>query len=491
MDESKEQKKKKKKEDLEIEISPDNLKAFLQINSFGEGGRLLDVNVIMHKLWNEGVVYGIKGEVISQIIDQKIMGEPILVAEGTPPIDGKDAICEYRFTKTLKPRLLTDLADRVDYRDLGLIENVHQGEVLATKKEPTKGIPGTTITGKQIPARDGVDISLPAGQNTQIIDDGKTLISTANGYVVWKDEKIGVETIYRVKGDVNMNVGNIHFIGTVVIEGDVREGFRVISGESVLINGGVENATIRAEKDIEVKYGIRGKRGYIYANGNLKCKFIENTNVEVRGNVYVADSIIHSNVDVGENVIVLEGKRGVILGGRIRAGEEVKAKNIGSISEIPTEIEVGIDPGVRQEMIALQEMIKIQQEELRELKLRDNILSASGKKEEALTCLKERLELEESIKNGLEALNQIKRYILANPKGKVSAAERINPGVRLTIRTKTILLKVDYKKVTFIEKFGEIENQPYEEPTGKHKEEKLLKKDSWEKVIDRRISKIN
>jgi len=487
MEQSQQEKKKKKKEDLEIEISPDGLKAFLQINSFGEGEKLLDVNVIMHKLWNEGVVYGIKGEVISQIIDQKIIGEPILVAEGTPPIHGKDAICEYRFAKTLKPRLLTDLADRVDYRDLGLIENVKQGEVLATKKEATKGVPGITISGKQIPARDGVDISLPAGQNTQIIDNGKTLISTANGYVIWKDEKIGVETIYRVKGDVNMNVGNIHFIGTVVIEGDVREGFRVISEENVIINGGVENATIRAEKDIEVKYGIRGKRSYIYAKGNLKCKFMENANVEVKGNVFVADAIIHSYVDVGKNVIVLEGKRGVIIGGRIRAGEEVKAKNIGSISEIPTEIEVGIDPSVRQEMIALQEMIEIHQQELRELNLKYIILSAGGKKEEALTCLKERLDLEESIKNSIEALNQIKRYISANPKGKVSAIERINPGVKLTIRTKTILLKVDYKKVTFIEKFGEIENQPYEEPTVKYKEEKVS---YWERQIDTQNIKI-
>lgn len=483
------QKKKKKKENLEIEISPDEMKAFLQVNSFGEGDGLRDVNVIMHKLWKEGVVYGIKGEVISQMIDQKIIGEPLLVAEGTPPINGKDAICEYRFTKTLKPRLLTDLADRIDYRELGLIENVKRGEILATKKEPTKGTPGITVRGKQVPARDGIDIPLPAGQNTQIVDKGNTLISTANGYVIWKDEKMGVETIYRVKGDVNMNVGNIHFIGTVEIEGDVREGFRVISEENVIINGGIDNAIIRAEKNIEVKYGIRGRKGYIYAKGNLKCKFIENTNVEVKGNVEVTDAILHSNVDAGGNVSVLEGKRGIIIGGRIRAGGEVNAKNIGSISETPTEIEVGVDPSLRQEMTALQEMIEIQQQELRELKLKYNILAAGEKKDEALICLKECQELEESIKNGIEALNQIKKYILANLKGKVSVVERINPGVKLTIRTKTILLKVDYKKITFIERGGEIETQPYEEPTVKHKEEKGEKVGYWKREIDTKISK--
>lgn len=488
-----EQKKKKKKEDLEIEITPDEMKAFLQINSLGIDGSLIDVNVIMHKLWSNNVVYGIKGEVISQMIKEKIIGEPVLVAEGDPPIDGEDAIIQYRFTKTLKPRLLTDPADRVDYRDLGLIENVKQGEVLATKKEATKGIPGKTVTGKQVPARDGKDSLLPVGQNTALINDGNTLISTANGYVVWKDDKINVETVYRVKGNVDMSVGNIHFIGTVEIDGDVQEGFRIISEKDVIINGGVDNATIRAEGDIEVKYGIRGKRSYIYARGNLKCKFIENATVEVKGNVIVSDAIFHSNVDAGENVIVLEGKRGIILGGRIRAGKEVSAKNIGSIAEIPTVIEVGIDPNLREEMLALEEMIKSQQEELRELKLRYNILVAKNKKDESINCLREWKELEESIRNSIETLNRIKRYIVTNPVGKVSVSEEIHPGVKLSIQTKTFLLKVGYKQVTFIEKFGKIESQPYEQlPKYKRELEKkvgywkrkdtssvLIKKERW------------
>ncbi len=484
MDQSQQQ---KKKEDLEIEITADGMKAFLQVNSFGKEGSLLDVNIIMHKLWNEGVVYGIKGEVISQIIEQKIIGEPILIAEGKPSINGTDAVIEHRFIKTLKPRLLTDLAGRVDYRDLGLIENVKRGEILATKREATKGIPGKTVTGKQISARDGINILLPVGQNTEIIENGNILISTANGYVVWKDTKIGIETVYRVKSDVNMNVGNIHFIGTVEIEGDVREGFRVIAGENVIINGGVDNATIRAEKNIEVKYGIRGKRGYIYAKGNLNCKFIENTTVEVKGDVIVVDAILHSNVDAGRNVVVLEGKKGVIVGGRIRAGGEVNAKNIGSISEVLTEIEVGIDPSLRQEMSALEEMIKIEQEELREVKLKYNILSAHEKKDEALICLKECKELEEGLKNGIEALNQIKKHIAANPGGKISVLERISPCVKLTIRTKTFLLKVDYKQVTFVEKFGEIENQPYEELIIKPKEDEK-KFGYWERKMEAKIS---
>ena len=488
MEQSQQEKKKKKKEDIEIEISPDAMKVFLQINSSGKEGSLIDVNIIMHKLWNAGVVHGIKGEVISQIIEQKIVGEPILVAEGKFPVNGDDAIIEYRFTKALKPKLLTDLAGRVDYRDLGLIENVKRGEILATKRLATKGISGITVTGKEVSARDGSDIPLPAGQNTGIIENDTatrqaSIISTANGYVVWKESKIGVETVYRVKGDVNMNVGNIHFIGTVEIDGDVREGFRVISEENVIINGGIDNATIRAEKNIEVKYGIRGKRGYIYAKGDLKSKFIENTTVEVKGDVVVSDAIINSNVDAGGNVLVLEGKKGVIVGGRIRAGREVNAKNIGSISGVLTEIEVGIDPSLRQEMLALEEMVKIEQEELREVKLKSNILTTQGKKDEALICLKECKELEESLKSGIEALNQIKKHIAANPAGKVSVVEQINPGVSLTIRTKTLLLKIDYKKITFIEKLGEIENISYEEPTIKSKEEKGKKLAYWEREI--------
>ena len=44
-------------------------------------------------------------------------------------------------------------------------------------------------------------------------------------------------------------------------------------------------------------------------------------------------------------------------------------------------------------------------------------------------------------------------------------------------------MKIDYKKITFIEKFGEIENLAYEEPTIKSKEEKGKKLAYWEREI--------
>ncbi len=474
-----------KQEDLTIKITEDGMKAFMTINNHNPHNSSLDLNTIMYKLWDKGIKFGINGRVIKTMIEKKIYDRSILIAEGIQPQEGKDAVIEYKFKKKDKIDLIEDFEGRIDFRQLGLIDVVHAGDALATKIQPTQGVPGKKVNGEEIPTKNGQDVNLPLGENTQLSPDGLTLRASLNGYVFCEDGRIGIKTTYEVSGDVDMNVGNIYFVGPVRIKGDVKEGFTINAKGDIEIGGGMENATLISEGNITVTHGIVGKKTRVVVDGDLKCKFIQNANIEVKGNVIVQDAILHSNVNVGNGVFVLGGKKSAIIGGKITAKNEVNAKNIGNMSEVPTEIEVGVEPGVRQEIFALKESLDVERKQLHEERLNYKTLVSQNKTELANQSLDKQKELEEIIKMMHNSLTQHKKHVISNQTGKVSAVDTLWPGVKLTIGNSTLLPKIDYRYVTFVNKIGSIEQQGYENP--KIKIDKLLppKVTYWERGIDK------
>jgi hypothetical protein len=279
-----------------------------------------------------------------------------------------------------------------------------------------------------------------------------------------------------------MSTGNIYFIGDVKVKGDVKEGFTVVTEGNLDIWGGADNATIRAEGNIIVYGGIR--KGQVYAEGNINCRFIENAKVEAKGNIVVRDAILHSEIISGDSVIVLEGKRGAIMGGKIKAKNEVNAKNIGSISEVPTLIEVGIDPIMREEILRLEESLKIERQELHQVKLNYDNLIAQGRTELAKSYLNKKVELENNINMMSISLNQLRKHVEATKGGKVSAFDTLWPGVKITIGMTTFEPKIDYRYISFVNNAGRIDTQGYKGPLAKV-EAPIKKVDYWEREIDK------
>lgn len=473
-------------ENLSIKITDEGMKAFMTIHNSNQHDPSLDLNTIMDKLQDKGVKFGVKWQVIKTMLDKKIYNRSILIAEGVPPQIGKDAQIEYKFKKKdNKANLTENIEGKVNFRELGLIDVVHAGDVLATKIQPTQGIVGKKVTGEEIPTKNGQDVSIPLGENTHLSQDGLTLLASLDGYVCWEDGRIGVKTIYEVSGDVDMNIGNIYFVGPVKVKGDVKEGFTINAKGDIEIGGGVENSTLISEGDIKVIHGIVGRKTKVVANGDVKCKFIQNANVEAKGNIIVYDAILHSNVKAGKGVFVLGGKKGAIIGGKIVAKNEVNAKNIGSISEVATEIEVGVEPEVRQEVIALEESLAVEKKQLHQERLNYNTLIAQNKTTLANQSLAKQKELEQIIKMMSNSLHQHKKHILANQQGKVSVVNTLWPGVKLTIGNSTLLLKIDYRYVTFVNKIGSIQQQVYEKPKIKTDELLFTKPTYWEREIDK------
>ncbi len=260
---------------LSLDITDGEMKALVMATEPGPGGADLSADSLRAFLQANGVVHGIKEEVLLDFEDAPRYGRPLLVAEGTRAHDGADARIEYHFRVDRDAVLLREKDGRIDFKDISRIENVVAGQLLARKVPAEPGTPGMTVGGTVIPAGKGRDCELPQGKNVKLSDDGAALLAEINGQVLLLGGKINVEPVYLIPGDVNLRTGNVLFLGTVIVKGSVEDGFSVKAAGNIEIYGSVGKCLLDAEGDIVVHQGIAAKiEGRIRAGRSLYAKFI-------------------------------------------------------------------------------------------------------------------------------------------------------------------------------------------------------------------------
>jgi len=462
-----------------VQISSDEMKAYIILTPPRPGGYDLEIDEIKSILNNNGVVIGIKDDMLNNIMDYPLYNEPVLVAEGIKVQDGRNAVIHYNF-KTNKDEVHFEEEDgKVNFKELNIVQNVVAGQILATKEPATDGEPGRTVTNKLIPPRNGKDVNLLAGRNAKVTEDGKSVVAEINGQVYLMGGKIVVDPVYTIQGDVSLKTGNILFLGTVVIQGNVEDGFSVKAAGNIEVHGSVGKCELDAEGDIIVNGGVMGKNEGILTSGkSIYAKFIESVKIDANEGVYVQDGILHSFIDATKEIVCV-GKRGAIVGGRLRAGEMVKTKTLGSIANPETVIEVGIDPKKRQLLLEQEEKREKAYKELEPVKANLENLKHQKQVMKALPQEKEELfielqskvnELEGLINEANEEIKSIEDYLSQlKSKGKVIASKKAFPGVKIYIKNAFLGLKTEYKKVAFVLQAGEVNTLPYEEEEVKRK----------------------
>jgi uncharacterized protein (DUF342 family) len=456
------------------EIVEGDMKAMLVVMPPGPGGCDLSRESILQILRQNRVVYGVREDLVDDFVDHPRYKVQVLVAEGDRPVNGKDATVQLFFeTDQSKIRLRESATGRVNFKELNLIKNVVANQPLGRKIPAEPGVTGRTVTGKMLPAKDGRDIPVPLGKNVHMDENGLTIVSDINGQVMITNGKINVEEVYTVSGDVCLRTGNIVFLGTVLIKGNVEDGFSVKASGNIEVAGNVGKSDIEAEGDVIVHQGIAAKTGgHVRAGKSVWARFIENAQVEAGEFVVVSDGIINSSVDANKK-IVCQGKRASIVGGHLRAAEEINAKALGSaVSGTETILEVGFDPKSKEKQEALQaqlEHLRRQIEEidknlitLQNLKRQKKVLS-----EEKEAYLQEQQRIREDLQREHEEISReidsISAYLTTlKLKGKVSASGKVYPGVKITIRDQTYDVKNEQKNITFYLENGLIRSTRYE-----------------------------
>jgi hypothetical protein len=451
-----------------VEISPDATKAFMTLLP-PDGGKMITAEEAVEILKQNGIVVGLDHEKIQKVITENIYGKPVQIAAAILPEDGKNGYVDYKikYNKNRKPTIKDD--GSVDFRELDLIENVKAGQVLAVLVPPTPGVDGTDVRGNTIKAKPGIPSRIQKGKNTDLIENGTVLVSLLDGQVSESGGKINVFPVYEVAGNVDNSTGNIHFVGKVVVRGNVLTGFEIEAEGDIEVNGVVEGANLRSGGNIILKRGVQGRgRGSLVCMGNLYSKFIENCNVQAEGDV-VAEAIMHSKV-TSKSIVEVKGRKGLIVGGTVAARMEISAKIVGSPMATLTYLEVGVDPDLRRDVDRLSRSVEEDQKSIEQLNLSIATITKMAQKGRVpadkkillAKCIEAKAQIEENIKEKKAQLALLKSQLEAVSKGRVRVKEILYPGIVVTIGSSSLHIKDQLEYVTLYRSEGEIKMGTFE-----------------------------
>lgn len=353
-------------ESVNVYVNEDKTLAIGRFYPPSNGGSQMTREEIINDLVRVNVRYGAKEDVIAAFLSKRTYCTDIILAQATPPVDGKSAVITYHFNIDLNRKPKTNEDGSVDFHQLENISLVEKGELLATLEPAVQGKPGIDICGNPIQPHKVVNKVLRYGRNIHLSEDNCKMYSDVSGHVMLIDDKVFVEGTYEVAADVDASTGDINYSGSVHVKGSVRTGYQIVAKGDIIVEEAVEGATLTAGGQIILKRGIQGmNKGTLNAEGNVITKFIENATVNCGG--YVAtDSILHSKVTAKGDILV-NGRKGFITGGQIRSGTMISAKTAGSGMGTTTLLEVGTDPTLLEEFHALEKEIAELEDEIEKI----------------------------------------------------------------------------------------------------------------------------
>ncbi len=459
-----------------VEVTKDEMTGSIVVSPPSMSGSEASFDMIKRAILQQGIVEAcIEEDKIKEFVDTPVYDVPFEVAKAIMPVDGHDAYISYNFeTDPKKLRAQVDEEGNVDYKKLNNIQNVIADQPLAQKIPAQRGKGGKTLFGRYLEAKNGKDIQIQLGANVKLDRDGVTIKAEIDGEVMLVNGKVTVEPIKYLDA-VNVKTGDVKFVGTVVIKGNVQEGYKV-EATNIEVNGIVDKSRLEATGNIIVRQGIFGKgEGFIKAGKSLWAKFINDTTVEVEENVIVSDSIVNSTVTAMKN-IVLRGKKAQIIGGHLMATEEICARKVGSPGGgTETILEVGVDPRAKKRLEELQNQQAKSTKEYENCDLDIQTLEQQKKlrkklpqeKEEKLKTLKERCEqISEELEVMTDEINKIQEHLRdLKAIGKVKVEGDVYAGVKIYIRDVLDEVKIDTKSVTFFYDKAFSKRGPYEPPS--------------------------
>ncbi len=450
-----------------LEVSKDKMSLFLKFaptRGFGNFPKHEDIEKLAI---DKGFNCPLDKTVIENTIKNKICNTLLLIGKGSAPQDGVDTHIEWKIERLANEKIVYYRPDgSVDFKKIYLISNVREKQVIGVICSATEGVHGYDVYGTPIKARPGRSKSIALGKSVAFSEDGKSVISLIDGQIKFVNGVVNVFPVFEVYGDVNYNVGNIEFAGSVTVKGTVLDGFSVKAGGNIYVENAVSEATLEAEGDIYLPHGFVGKnKGYLKAGKNVIIKFAEGGKIEAQGKVVVELAIIHSTVTAGEKIEV-SGKRGQIIGGELTAGDEIIAKSIGAPMGVLTKLNLGFDTIVMEQLQRINAEIYSTEKEMEKINQAYNFLNLSrvrgekkieGNIDEMIERVKTTQAMLDTKWDYLKSEKEkTLKELAAGRRGEVRGIDVIYSGVLLNIKNVNYYVKSDTKASTLHLEDGEV-----------------------------------
>lgn len=434
-----------------IYISNDEMKAYLSLYPPVNNGKKVTVTDIFDEAETHGIKVGLKKETIKESITISDFGniiEDVLIASGVEPINGKDALLIKHYEDKIEKRELK-ADEKADYKNVFNIINVQAGELLITKKAATKGVPGVTVKNTEIAPKEGKDIEIQLVEGVR--EENGKYYAEIDGYVDFKNNRLAVYPLFKVK-NVDYSCGNINFNGTVYVTGDVLFGFRIEAKKDVIVDGVCDDCTIISGESIVIKGGIKGKGKNLFkAKKEFTCGYIENANVYCEGDIIVRKYCYNSKLYSKSRILATENK-GVLAGGYIQAFTEVECINLGAKGVSNFVVKVGDDYTLEDKVAEKEEYYeKISQaiekasEALSKVDLKSRAVISNPKIIKLLEYKKELLNKKEEVLREIENLKRQLRF----KKPKIRVKDTVFEGVIIQMYEKKLKIRERMESVLF------------------------------------------
>ena len=335
-----------------IRISDDAMTVWLLLEPPPENSTGYETKNILAYLKEQGIVYGIREEKINDMLIRRLYGVETEVAGGTPLVEGTDGYYDYKFSPDSHraPKILPD--GSVDYTSMHMLQNVRAGDTLAIYHHAVQGQDGCDVYGNALKPVVAKEQRPLRGRNISNQEDPDVYVSLIDGKVEMKDDRIDIQNVHEIQGDVDLIIGKIEFFGDIIINGNVEAGVTLRAGRNIVIRGTVEAVTMFAGGDIILERGVQGaQKAKLSARGNVFAEFIEHCTVEAGGDVQ-ANALLNSKVLAG-GMVTLTGKRGRIIGGYTHGMKGIEAVSIGNMSEVHTVVHAGFEAKTYEELLRL------------------------------------------------------------------------------------------------------------------------------------------
>ena len=448
----------------QLEVSKDRMTVTMKINR-QPGQRPPEKEEILKDLAGRRITFGIDNEAIERGLEH---GTQAVIARGKPPEPGKDAKIVRKFNAEQKGKIAEDKYGRVDYKNLNLFILAKKGDVIAERVPHTMGVEGTNVFGDTIKPKPGKPKPVPAGKNTEIQDEN-FVVATIDGQIVEANNKFSIDPRLEIRGDVGVGTGNIDFIGAVDIGGSVQQGFKVKATGSVSINGAVNGGTVEGYS-VFIKGGIIGAgvgKGVVIAEEDVQAAFVENGTVEAGGEITITDVALHSDLRAGVRIVV-EGKRGLVTGGYLAAGEEIRATVIGNPALVAARLVVGVNPSLQKKYQAAckeysESKKKLQQltQALNTLGKIDVSLLPPQRAEQIAQLTRSQFPLAGQVERSERLIKELEEQISQMKNGRICVSDRVYPGQKLIVNSVVKHIQTEEQHCVFQVEEDEVRVGPY------------------------------
>lgn len=306
------------------------------------GGEPVTAEKIQNALKKAGVTFGILETKIPDLV-AKGSCEKELIAQSSPPMPGTDVSFQRLIKESdHKGQPKTGEDGKVDLHDLGLFISVAKGTPLIRRIPPSPEIPGVAIDGNPLSSKKSRDHNLSAGTGTALSTaDPNVLIAVMDGLAIFKENSARIVGKLELNG-IGCETGNVEFIGSILIRGAIQPGFNAKADGDIIVGETVGASDLTAGGSIQLRCGAFGRgKNHITAKGNIKARFLSDSTVYCGGNVEVEDLIANCTI-ICEGMVEVGQRsgKGQIYGGRILATKGIRARILGSVTEIDTAVEV-------------------------------------------------------------------------------------------------------------------------------------------------------